>query len=344
MMKKSKDKNRKLKVMVAMSGGVDSSVAAALLKRAGFEVEGAFMRLWGTGRFAEKNAKRIARRLNIPLHVWRFEREFKKRIIGYFLKEHGAGRTPNPCMVCNKEIKFGLFLEKASALKADYVASGHYACLRRGRLFRAKDKDQSYFLCMLGPRQLRRVLFPVGNYPKSRVKKLAKRFKLAIPDKSESQEICFIDNTLNDFLAKHIKSKPGPIMVFREGSLKIPPQKPGHQGLAFYTVGQRKGIGLAGGPYWVLRKDLQKNALIVTKKEKDLLQKELLFKKANWISGRAPELPLRIRAKIRYGGKAASAVLWPGRVVFDRPQRAVTPGQAVVFYRGEELIGGAFIF
>jgi tRNA-specific 2-thiouridylase len=369
------------KVIVAMSGGIDSSVAAALLKRAGFDIIGVFMKFWTEpekngliGAWnkccspeAEKRARKVAKNLKIPFYVFNFEKEFKKRIVDYFLKGYKEGITPNPCVVCNKEIKFGLLLEKALALNADFVATGHYARkiqnpkgARQGgraaggleseilKLYKGRDKekDQSYFLWQLNQKRLRHILFPVGNYTKTQVKKLAKKFKLPVfisREIPESQEICFIQTTINDFLKRHLKLKPGQI-VDTKG--KILGQ---HQGLAFYTIGQRKGIKLSGGPYYVLDKKLKKNLLIVTKNEKDLYKKELIVKKVNWISGKEPKLPLRVKAKIRYRHQPALAVITHSlkskvySLRFNQPQRAITPGQSVVFYRGLELLGGGII-
>jgi len=344
------------KIIVAMSGGVDSSVAAALLKRAGFNVVGIFMKLADTSNFikSEKRVRGVAKILKIPFYVLNFEKEFKKRIVDYFLKENKKGLTPNPCVVCNKEIKFGLLLGKALSLDADFVATGHYARKQPTthnsqptiyKLLKAKDKnkDQSYFLWMLNQNQLRRTLFPVGNYTRSEVETLAKKFKLPFKGVRKSQEICFIPHTIEDFLRKHIKIKPGKVIT-TEG--KIVGE---HPGLWFYTIGQRKGIGLPGGPYYVLDKDLKKNLLIVTKNEKDLYKKELVAKNINWISGKEPKLPLNITAKIRYRHNAAPAVI--SKILhstfyilkFARPQRAITPGQSVVFYKGQELLGGGII-
>jgi len=329
-----------------MSGGVDSSVTAALLKRADLEVIGVFMKLVDVPRFreGEKVARKVAKNLKIPFLVLDLRKEFQKRIINEFLKEYRAGRTPNPCVICNREIKFNFLFKKARKLNANYIATGHYAQLKQGKLLRGKDKekDQSYFLWQLNQKQLKHILFPVGNNTKKEVKKIAKKFNLPIFDFSESQEVCFIPTTANNFLAKHLKSKPGKI-VDTQG--KVMGQ---HQGLFFYTIGQRKGIKLSGGPYYVLDKDLKKNILIVTKKEKDLYKKELIAESINWISGKKPKLPLKAKAKIRYRHKAALAVMSKisnkkYKVRFEKPQRAITPGQSVVFYQGQELLGGGII-
>ena len=347
-------KKKKKKVIIALSGGVDSSVAAALLKRAEVDLIGVFMRLVDVPRFqqGEKLARKVAKSLKIPFLVLDFRKEFKKKIIDYFLKEYKKGLTPNPCVVCNKEIKFGLLKKN---FPGDFIATGHYARLRRGKLYKGKDKekDQSYFLWQLRQKQLRRILFPVGQYTKEEVKSLAKEFKLPVLKIQESQEICFILRDINNFLRKHLKLKPGLIVEKSHyGASKI---IGGHEGLYFYTIGQRKGIGLPGGPYFVLDKNLKKNLLIVTKNERDLYKKELTAKKVNWISGKKPRLPLKIKAKIRYRHKKALATLKSStgkniKVIFDKPQRAITPGQSVVFYlpagsqiKGEELVGGGII-
>ena len=385
------------RIIVAMSGGVDSSVAAAILKRTGFafpqgqgnpersrrvDVIGVFIKFWaehkrgelpGLNRCcspeAEIRARKVAKILKIPCYVFNFEKEFKKRVVDYFFYEHKKGTTPNPCVVCNKEIKFGLLLEKALSLDADFVATGHYARLRReipngaqpkaGRevggleskfqipdykLLKAKDKnkDQSYFLWQLSQNQLSRILFPIGNYTKEEVRKLAKKFGLPVFDTSESQEICFISGNIEDFFKKYLKEKPGNI-VDKQGKILGR-----HRGLWFYTIGQRKGIGLSGGPYFVLDKNIKQNVLIVTKNEKNLLKKELSVNNINWILGKAPKFSLKIKAKIRYRHQPASATISKiqsrkYKILFDRPQRAITSGQSVVFYKGQELLGGGII-
>jgi tRNA-specific 2-thiouridylase len=357
---------------------VDSSVAAALLKRAGgdelrsssrfakarvFDVIGVFMKFWSEpnkdGKIesrnrccsseAETRARKVAKILKIPFYAFNFEKEFKKRIVDYFLKDYKKGITPNPCVVCNKEIKFGLLLEKALALDADFVATGHYARLWRAgknfKLLRAKDKekDQSYFLWQLNQKQLKRILFPIGNYTRKEVENLARKFKLPVLKAKKSVEVCFVPNDINDFLKRHLREKAGKI-VDTEG--KVIGE---HRGLWFFTIGQRKGIKLAGGPYYVVAKDFKKNLLIVSKKEKDLTRRELAAKKINWIAGERPELPLKIKAKIRYRHEPVPATITKNlqsaiyNLKFARPQRAVTPGQSVVFYKGRELLGGGII-
>jgi len=331
------------KVVVAMSGGVDSSVAAALLKEAGFEVMGIFMKLDGLKSSEnERRARSVAKKLNISFHIQDYRKEFKEKIIKSFIKECKKGKTPNPCVVCNKEIKFKLLFKQLSRFKADFIATGHYARVRNNKLLKGKDKnkDQAYFLWQLSSKLLKKTLFPVGGYTKKEVKQLAGNFNLSVKNIPESQEICFIKTTVNDFLKKHLKQKPGAI-VDTKGKIIGK-----HQGLWFYTIGQRKGIKLSGGPYYVLDKNLKRNALIVTKDERDLSKEELKTEKVNWISGRSPKLPLKIKAKIRYLHKAAEArIIKKGdyKIKFLKPQRAVTPGQSIVFYHGQEVLGGGII-
>jgi len=346
-----------------MSGGVDSSVAAAILKRAGVEVIGVFMKFWLepgkdglVGAWnrccspeAEKRARQVAVILDIPFYVFNFEKEFKKRIVDYFLDEYKAGRTPNPCVVCNKEIKFGLLLEKTLSLNADFIATGHYTRIKKKKdsihLLRAKDKnkDQSYFLWQLDQNQLKHILFPVGDYTKSQVRNLARKFKLPVSKTPESMEICFIQTTVNDFLKRYLKPKPGKIITLERRTIGQ------HQGLPFYTIGQRKGIELPGGPYYVVDKNLKENLLVVTKNERDLFKKELIVKKVNWISGKTPKLPLKIKARIRYRHTLTSAIITKKLKTktyllnFDKSQRAITPGQSVVFFKNDEVLGGGII-
>jgi len=329
-----------------MSGGVDSSVAAALLKQAGFDVVGIFMKLdeLKSSGESEKRVKAVAKKLDISFRVLDLKKEFKEKVIKPFIEEYKKGRTPNPCVVCNKEIKFKFLFNQLSLFKADFFATGHYTRIKKGRLLKGRDKekDQSYFLWQLTPELLNRVLFPVGGYTKKEVKQLAKDFKLPTKDVSDSQEICFIKTTISNFLKEHLKTKPGKI-VNTNGKVISE-----HQGLWFYTIGQRKGIELTNGPFYVLDKDIKKNILVVTKNEKDLYKKELIAKNVNWIIGRAPKFPLEVKAKIRYRHKPALAMMKKYKdgkikVIFSKSQRAITSGQSVVFYKGQELLGGGVI-
>ena len=379
---------KRLKVVCAMSGGLDSSVAAALLKRAGFDVIGVFMKFWTPPKEirndfvenrccsldSEVRARKVANILRIPFYVFDFSKEFKQKIVDYFLEGYKRGITPNPCVFCNKEIKFGLLLEKALKIDADFVATGHYAKkiqtskynskFKIFRLLRAKDenKDQSYFLWMLNQEQLKRILFPIGDYKREEVEELARKFNLPVVGIKKSVEICFIPKTVNDFLKDYLKEKPGLIVErvsVRENEKKLNTEQNGesssnlkvlgkHQGLWFYTIGQRKGISLSGGPYWVIEKDLQRNFLVVTRKEEDLFRKELFFENVNFISQEQIKFPLKVEIKIRYRSDFAKATIlkekpYKYKAIFEEPQRAITPGQSVVFYRGREVLGGGII-
>ncbi len=354
-------------VLVAMSGGVDSSVAAALLKKKGFDVIGVFMILQNnkkTVNDAQKSARAVAHKLKIPLRTVNLSKKFKRKVIDYFIDEYKKGGTPNPCVVCNEYIKFNLLLKRTKALGAEYLVTGHYVRLRRKlktqnskrkttyKLLKAKDKtkDQSYFLYRLKQNQLAHVLFPIGDYTKIQVKNLAKKFHLPVVDREESQGICFIkEKKHNEFLKQHIKTKnlkSGPIIDTKGKKLGK------HEGLVFYTMGQREGIGLTyQKALYIIEKRSRNNTLIVTENPKDprLYSDQLKVDNVNWISGRIPKLPLKIKAKIRYMHPAVPAVIRRTRnkqvyrIVFGKPQRAVTPGQSVVFYRINEVLGGGII-
>lgn len=338
---------KKKKVIIAMSGGVDSSVAAALLKRAHFDVVGVFMKFWPEKK-ARERARRVAEILKIPFFVCDLSKDFKKKVVDHFLEGYKRGLTPNPCVICNKEIKFRVLLKKLLEYKADFVATGHYAKIKKDKkefcLLRAKDKnkDQSYFLWMLNQEQLKKILFPIGNLTRKEVEKLAKNFNLPVLKTRKSVELCFVQGKLNDFLKRYLKERPGKI-VDTQGKILGE-----HRGLWFYTIGQRKGIFLSGGPYYVLEKNIKKNLLIITKKEKDLYKKELIASNVNWIASREPKLPLKVTAKIRYRQEPAVAKIFKlknknYKLIFEKPQRAITPGQSVVFYKKDKLLGGGII-
>jgi tRNA-specific 2-thiouridylase len=349
------------RVVVAMSGGVDSSMAAAVLKQEGYEVIGATMRLWteedGEMPAAHRrccsveeveDARRICQILDIPFYVLNFEPQFREYVVDYFCEEYLRGRTPNPCIACNKRIKFDLLLNKSLTLGADYLATGHYARIekREGKycLLKSTDaaKDQSYVLYSLGQKELKHLLFPMGSHNKRQMRNLAREMGLPVWDKEESQEICFITNgDYHQFLAQRGLNLPGDI-VDSEGKLLGR-----HSGIGFYTVGQRRGLGLASGkPLYVLAIDHVDSKVVVGTNEQ-LLRKELLAGEVNYISGEPPTQPVAVTAKIRYKSPEARATLYPegqrARVVFEEPQRAITPGQAVVFYDKDIVLGGGVI-
>jgi len=350
-----------------MSGGVDSSVAALLLLQKGFNVIGLTMQSVPCG--AEKvsgccglaavnSAQKVCQKLNIPHYVLNFRQPFQRKVIDYFCREYQAGRTPNPCVVCNQYIKFDLLLRRAREIGADFLATGHYARVARKlpitnyqlpkfTLLKGKDKnkDQSYFLYRLTQNQLKYILFPLGDLTKKQVRQIAKKANLPTAERPESQEICFIpDNDYRKFLRKNCAriNKLGPIL---NESGQVVGQ---HQGIAFYTIGQRKGLGFASQkPVYVLKIDKNKNALIVGA-EKGLYQKELIVKNLNWVQNKTPKLTLKAMAKIRYRQLASAVSVYPEsknkmRVRFIKPQRAITSGQSIVFYKGNEVLGGGII-
>lgn len=349
---------RRGKVIVAMSGGVDSSVAAAILKKNGYDVVGVFMKFWQEPNRksenrccsveAKRDAQRVAIKLGIPLQIIDVKKEFKKRVVDYFINEYEKGNTPNPCVMCNKYIKFKFLIDEMTELKADFVATGHYARIGKSQIpnpkllvARDKTKDQTYFLWTLKQNQLKKILFPIGNYAKEQVREMAKKFSLPVFKKKDSQEICFINTCIEDFLKKYIKQKSGPIIT-------IDGKKVGeHEGLVFYTIGQRKGIKIGGtGPYYVIKKDFKRNALIVSNppaggQNKDLLQKELVVKNVNWVSGKSYNGKCKV--KIRSMTKMADATIKRNKVIFNKPQRAITSGQSAVFYKKNEVLGGGII-
>jgi len=343
-----------MKIAAAMSGGVDSSIAAVLLKQAGHEVIGITMQLTDTAEqpTTVADARQTAQKLGIPHHVIDLRDVFEQTIITVFCREYSLGRTPNPCVLCNREIKFGVLWEKAKELGADFLATGHYARIEKTRggkflLKKGKDKhkDQSYFLCRLTQEQLSRTLFPVGSLTKASVKQMAQKMGIPAATRPESQEICFVsDDDHASFLREHIPEqiKPGPILN-REGETVGQ-----HQGIMFYTVGQRKGLNVTSPvPLYVTDIDPINNAVVVGTK-KDTYSSELVADNLNWITGAMPEKPFRVKARIRYRHPEAAAIVSPldansVHVKFAKPQMAITPGQTVVFYDGDTVIGGGRI-
>lgn len=338
----------KKRVMVALSGGVDSSVAALILKKAGYEVVGLTMLLRSDGGVASNIAllEQVCHTLDIQLRVIDVEREFSRYVIDHFCREYMKGRTPNPCVACNKNIKFGFLLDYAISSGFDYLATGHYARIKKCNgayhLLRGvdRDKDQSYMLYTLGQDKLKHVLFPLGEYSKAEVRRLAEQHRLPNADRPASQDLCFTSDYRN-FLRRYLQPTPGVILDSRG---KVVGE---HEGVMFYTVGQRHKLGLATGePVYVVKIDAANNILVVGC-EKELYRSRFMATGVNWVLGKAPEGSVEVVAKIRYKSSEEPAVLYLNReaveVVFRNAQRAITPGQAVVFYNGDEVIGGGTI-
>lgn len=384
------------RIVVAMSGGVDSSVAAALLKEQGHEVIGMMLRLWsepgvieddGLERVVQNkccsleavdDARRVARKLDIPFYLVNVEQEFKERVVDPFYQAYVAGRTPNPCLTCNRHIRFTLLLRRALALDADYLATGHYVRVddhpltgkRRLRRGLDSEKDQSYVLHVLNQEQLAHACFPLGEYIKPQVRALAAERGLSVASKPESQEICFVArNDYRGFIdryAESLEEERTPVAVGTAGAtgyrlIQIP--RPGpiydrmgrmlgrHRGLAYYTIGQRKGLGLTSlEPLHVLEIDAARNALVVGPAE-GLLRTTFTVEQMHYVSGETPTEPFNARIRIRYKAPEQEALITPldtrrVQVTFTQPQRAITPGQAAVFYGGsdgDEVLGGGII-
>lgn len=353
------------RVIVGMSGGVDSAVSAFLLREAGYRVEGLFMKNWNEDDGSEYctaqedllDAMQVAGTLGIELHTVNFAAEYWDRVFEHFLAEYRAGRTPNPDILCNKEIKFRAFLDHARTLGADAIATGHYARVDRdsqpAALLRAADrnKDQTYFLHAVSAGRFARTLFPLGELHKPRVREIAREQGFANHRKKDSTGICFIgERRFRDFLQRYLPAQPGVIEDDHGNAIGE------HQGLMYYTLGQRQGLGIGGrasagdAPWYVAAKDLSRNVLVAVQGQDHplLYSRALCTAAVDWVAGEPPELPGRLTAKTRYRQPDQSCTVQALQgagveVTFDHPQRAVTPGQSVVFYDGDRCLGGAVI-
>lgn len=348
-------------VYVGMSGGVDSSVAAALLQDQGYNVTGVYMKNWTEDLpgmrcpWAEDlaDAKRVAAQLEIPFKVFDFQTEYKQKVVDYMIAEYAAGRTPNPDVMCNQEVKFRLFLDAARQDGADMIATGHYAAIEqdeagRYHLKTAKDtqKDQTYFLYRMPPGALTLSLFPLGAYTKQAVRQLAEQYSLATAGKKDSQGICFVGNVgMKDFLSQYVDTVPGRIIDRQTGE-----ELGRHDGAIFYTIGQRRGLGLGGGlPYYVTGKDMDRNIVYVTKQLHDeaLWQRELRLTSLHWLAV-APKAGEQFMVRTRYRAPLVSASVVSVEkneltLILEEPERAVTPGQSTVFYKSDVVIGGGIV-
>jgi len=364
-------KSNNKKVVVGLSGGVDSSVSLLLLKKQGYKPIGLSLRyaVWENKKnILRENiccseasfniAREVCKRLDVPYYIVDHEADFKDKVIGYFLKVLKDKKTPNPCLVCNKAVKFSKLFDFAKKHGAQYVATGHYARVRKNQetkkyeLLKAKDdrKDQSYFLCLLNQKRLSKMIFPLGDYLKDQVYKIAQKEGFEFFTKiRQSQDLCFVaQQSILSYLEEEIGFEPGKIIDKYNNILGE------HQGLHFYTIGQRKGIAIANGPWWVIRLDKDKNHLIVTNNENDpaLFSKEVIVTDYHFISGQIPQKMIKVEAKTRYHQKPALAKIYPPtgglknkklKLVFEKSQKTITPGQWTVFYKGDICLGGGII-
>ncbi len=356
-----------IRVVVGMSGGVDSSVTALLLKQQGYDVIGIFMKNWDdtdefghcTAEADSEDVRRVCEQIGIPYYTVNFEKQYYDKVFSYFLDEYRKGRTPNPDVMCNREIKFGDFLRKATELGADYLATGHYARVERdadgtSRLLRGIDanKDQTYFLCALNQKQLAKAMFPIGHLPKPEVRRIAEEAGLHTAKKKDSTGVCFIgERNFKTFLGGYLPAQPGDMIDIRSRE-----KKGTHDGLMYYTLGQRQGLGIGGSgggssePWFVASKDLENNILYVVQGEQhtSLYSVSLTAGGMNWVSPTPPLEPFNCTAKFRYRQPDQEVTVTPYKdgtalIEFAKPQKAITPGQAVVLYKQEECLGGGTI-
>jgi len=339
------------KVFVGMSGGVDSSLTAALLVEAGHDVTGVYMKNWTQDLpgmvcpWAEDlaDAKRVAVHLGIPFKVYDFQAEYKQKVVDYMIREYQAGRTPNPDIMCNQEVKFKLFLEAALEDGAEMIATGHYARVKDGKLLKAADesKDQTYFLYRVTHEALEKTLFPLGEYEKTTVREMAAERGLITARKKDSQGICFVGSVgIKEFLSQFVTTEPGPVIDRASGSTIGH-----HEGAIYYTTGQRHGLNIGGGlPYYVVGKDMGKNEVYVSRNLNDesLWRQTIELSDPHWIND-APGEGEKLHVRLRHRGQLVPAMLHGAKLEMDEAQRAVTAGQSAVIYRGTEVLGGGIV-
>lgn len=340
------------RVFVGMSGGVDSSLAAALLVEQGHEVVGIYMKNWSQDLPGMKcpwaedlaDAKRVAVGLGIDFRVYDFESEYRHKVVQYMIDEYKAGRTPNPDVMCNQEVKFRLFLDAALSDGAEMIATGHYARTDKGRLLMAadQDKDQTYFLYRVSASALEKTIFPLGDYTKVEVREMAEKRKLFTATKKESMGVCFVGQVgMRDFLSQYVEAAPGEIIDRDSGEVVGH-----HDGAIYYTLGQRHGLSVGGGlPYYVVGKDMAKNQVYVSRNLRDeaMWRESFELSDLHWIGGKRPDSKARLVVRTRHRAPLIGATLEGSMVTLDQPERAITPGQSAVIYDNQTCVGGGIV-